>query len=70
MYTPIVVTQDNLTWAVNENWRLIYEELRYKVPMNGAVQLKGDWDFQNLYTIRGIMSDGPNTAIPNAERAT
>ncbi len=66
-YTPIVVTQQNLGWAVNENFRLIYEEIKKKVPMNGVVVLEGDWDFQNLYTIQGIVSNGPCSALPNSE---
>lgn len=63
----ITITQGNLTWAVNENWRRIFEAIKYKVPMNGKVRLQGDWDFQTLYSIRGIVSDGPKSALPNSE---
>lgn len=58
----ITITQDNLQWAVNENIRLIREELRYKVPANGKVALQGDWDFQSLYTIQGVTESGIHSA--------
>lgn len=61
------ITADNMHWAINENFSRIYAALRYKVPMNGVVNLQGDWDFQSLYTIRGIVSDGPGSAKPNSE---
>lgn len=61
------ITANNIQWAINENFTRIFEELRYKVPMNGRVSLQGDWDFQNLYTIRGIVSNGPGSALPNSE---
>lgn len=63
----ITVTHDNISWAINENFKRIYDAVRYKVPMNGQVSLLGDWDFQNLYTIRGIVSAGPGSALPNSE---
>ncbi len=63
----ITITQANVTWAVSENYRRIYEAIRYKVPMNGRISLQGDWDFQSLYTIRGIVSAGPGSALPNSE---
>ncbi len=63
----VTVTTDNITWAVNENIRRIGVEIAYKVPINGEVVLQGNWDFQNLYTIRGIVSAGPCTALPNSE---
>ncbi len=63
----ITITADNLHWAVNENFKRIYAALRFKVPMTGKVNLQGDWDFQNLYTIRGIVSNGPGSAMPNSE---
>ncbi len=66
-YTPVVVTADNIIPAINENFSLIYKEMGYKVPMNGKAVLQGDWDFQNLYTILGVVSDGPNSALPNSE---
>lgn len=58
----ITITQENIGWAFNENFRRIFEELQYKVPVNGTVVLQGDWDFQNLYTILGIVEDGANSA--------
>ena len=63
----ITITADNLHWAVNENWKRIFAAMEYKVPMNGRVVLRGDWDFQGLYTIRGITSVGPGSALPLSE---
>lgn len=63
----LTITQGNLIWAVTENWDRIYEAIKFKAPMNGTVRLEGDWDFQSLYTIRGIVSNGPNSAKPNSQ---
>lgn len=63
----ITITQDNLSWAVNENLKRIYAELEYKVPLEGSVRLQGDWDFQNAYTIRGVVAIIPKSVIPWAD---
>jgi len=63
--TLVTVTAANLHEACNENWRRIYEEIGKKVPLTGTIRLEGDIDFDNLYTIKGITPDGPNTAISN-----
>ncbi len=63
----ITITQSNIDWAVNENWARIFEAITFKVAMNSSVKLQGDWDFQGLYTIRGIVSNGPCSALPNHE---
>jgi len=62
-YTPIIVDATNYHWAVAENFRLIFEELKHKVPVNGRIQLLGDLDFQNLYTVRGVNVLGHRTAV-------
>lgn len=65
----VTVTQDNVHWAVNENFRRIYEEMRYKVPMQGRVVLEGDWDFQSLYNIVGANDKGPQSAANSGVEA-
>lgn len=64
--TLITVTADNLHEACTENWRRIYAELEHKLPLTGTVVLQGNIDFSNLYTIKGIVPAGPNTAYSNA----
>ena len=59
----IEVTPENLHTAVNENFRRIYAEIERKVPLNGRIQLQGDWDFQGIYTVLGPTPAGPNTAF-------
>lgn len=63
----LTITQANLSWAVNENWRRIFEAIRYKVPMNGVCRLEGDWDFQGLYSIRGIVNLDDTSAQSKTE---
>ena len=58
----ITITADNIHWAFDENFRRIFEELKYKVPVTGKVQLEGDWDFQNTYSIFGVTEDGTHSA--------
>lgn len=62
MYTPIEVTPQNLHSAINENLRLIAEELAFKFPIRGNVELLGDLDFQGLYTILGVQTNGQHSA--------
>lgn len=64
-YTRIVVTAENINYAVTQNWNLIYAELAKKIPLTGTFRLEGDIDFDNQFTIKGIVADGPNTAYPN-----
>jgi hypothetical protein len=64
----ITITQSNAHWAVDENFRRIREELKHKVPVDGTAVLEGNWNFGGVFTVRGITSDGPETAIPNYER--
>ncbi len=68
--TLVVVTQDNAKWAITENFRRIYEEMKYKVPTVGRVTLEGDWDFQSLYNIIGANDKGPNSAANAGAEAT
>lgn len=68
MLDLITITADNLHWAVNENLKRIYAELAFKVPLTGRAVLKGDWDFQDTYSVRGVVSSLPNSALPNADR--
>lgn len=63
----ITVTADNKYFAITENFRRIYEELRFKVPLNGTVVLQGDWDFADTYTFLGVEPAGPNSATNNAD---
>lgn len=62
MYTPIILTQQNYQWAIAENYRLILEEIAFKIPVNGIVQLQGNLDF-NGNTVRGVSVLGPRSAI-------
>ena len=64
MIDLITITQGNAAWAVSENFRRIYEELQYKIPINNSrVTLKSDVDGQGLYTIRGISAAGPGSGV-------
>lgn len=58
-YTPILVTQDNLTLAIEENIRLIYAELGYKVGETGPISLEANWDLggSNLKNISNPVHD-------------
>ena len=38
-YIPVEITQDNLSWAINENIRRITEVLSTKVKVEGSVPL-------------------------------
>lgn len=60
----LTITADNVLWAVNENFKRVHEALKYKVPLNGKVVLKGNWDFGGSYTMFGVVPAGTNTAIP------
>jgi hypothetical protein len=46
-YTPIIVTEDNFDWAVNENIQLILAELDGKVPVSDVARLLGPLDLNN-----------------------
>lgn len=59
----IAVTTENISWALTENLLRIYLEIEQKFPVNGKVQLAGDLDFNNLYTVRGIANLGPRSAV-------
>jgi len=72
----ITITPYNVPWAINENWRRIYQEATFKLPIKGFSQLLGDLDFQGVFTIRGVTPVGygksavtrrPYTSNPNAE---
>lgn len=62
----ITLTQDNIHWALSENFRRAYEELKYKVPVNGTAVLQGDADFKGTGTILNVVPLGPNSAVPNS----
>lgn len=62
----ITITPTNYRWAVMENFYRAYAALHYKVPMNGKVVLLGNWDFDG-HILRGIVSNGPQSALPNSE---
>lgn len=66
----ITITEENIHWAVNLNFERIFEALKYKVQLSGSATLQGNWNFQNLYTIRGITSNGPCSAYPNTGPGT
>lgn len=59
----ITITTENISWALTENLLRIYSEIEQKFPVNGKVQLAGDLDFNNLYTVRGVTDLGPRSAI-------
>lgn len=58
----ITITQDNVSYAVRENFRRIYRELAFKVPLQGSVRLEGDWDFDNTYSVFNVTADGDTSA--------
>lgn len=61
----IRLTSHNIHWALNENFRRAYEELSFKVPVNGTAVLQGNADFGNTGTIINVVPAGPQSAIPN-----
>lgn len=63
MYTPIVITEDNIHWALTANLRLVYSELAEKFPVAGKVVLAGDLDFDDSFTVKGVTPAGPRTAL-------
>jgi hypothetical protein len=60
-YTPVVITADNITEALNENFKRILEELRYKVPTHGTIRLLADWNMGGN-TVLGVLPAGVRTA--------
>lgn len=58
----ITITQDNVSYAVRENFRRIYRELENKVPNIGTVRLQGNWDFQNLYSVYNVTGSSEGTS--------
>lgn len=63
MYTPVIITEDNIQQALEENFLLIFRELEYKMPIRGVAILQGDLNFNNLYTVVGVLPAGPNSAF-------
>jgi len=57
-FIPIIITTRNASWAINENWRRIYTEIGYKLPIRGFSQLLGDLDFESAYTVKGVAPIG------------
>lgn len=63
MYAPVIITEDNIQQALEENLLLILRELEYKMPIRGIAVLQGDLSFNNMYTVVGVLPIGPNAAF-------
>ncbi len=59
--TFITLTTENIHWALNENLRMLAEEIKYKLPANGRARLLGNLDLAG-HTITGIVANGPQSA--------
>jgi len=58
-YTPIVVTEENISTAINENIELIRAELANKVGSQLANQLLADMDLGGL---KAVNAGNPTTS--------
>lgn len=63
MLDLIVMTRENIHWALNENLRRVLEEIKHKVPVHGKAILYGDLDFDSQFTVRGVSPNGPRSAL-------
>lgn len=58
----ITVTADNASFSVRENFRRIYRELSFKMPISGTARLQGNLDFDNTYTVFNVTPNGDTSA--------
>lgn len=62
-YTPITVTHENISWALNANIKAIYEEMAVKLDNRFGRTLSGDLDLNGNKAVNGATPFSSRSAV-------
>ena len=66
-FTPITITHENISWALNENIRMLIECLQDKMPIAAPVQMRAGIDANGLQIKEASSPTTPRSAVTVAK---